>query len=462
MRKKCLILILFYIVGATGWSPLYGGDAPQFVKRRVELSNGLVVIAVEKHKLPMVHCEILIKAGSFHDPEEKAGLANLTANLLDKGTETRRALEIAEEIDFMGARSSFHSGSMTTRGHITLLKKDMEKGLELFSNIVLNPAFQEEEIERERKKVISAILRKKEDPDRTASETFREMVFQGHPLHRPLEGYSETVPKITRKDILSFYENFYIPNNSILVIVGDLTLDELVNFSERYFGRWKKPASTKPRILGFPEVRPVQGKRVKIVDMDISQSYLLAGHIGLKRNDPDYSACRAMNYILGGGGFASRFYREIRSQGGLAYSVYCYFTGGSLLPGTFESGFQTKIETTSEALSKMLNLIREIRTEHVSEKELEDAKAYYEGSLARQGETYGQVAGLILDGEYFGLPDQYWVKEIEEIKGLTRERIREVAQKYLDTENLVIAIATKKADLKLNVEGITPEMIESP
>ena len=467
MKKRWLVLLFFSVavpqfstaqgdVGVQNFEPLQKG----FVRRRVELPNGLVVLAVEKHKLPMVHIEILVKAGSINDPEEKAGLANLTASLLDKGTKTRTALEIAEQIDFMGARASVSSDSWTTRRFITVLKRDLEKGLDLVSEIVMNPTFKEEEIERERKKVLSAILRKRELPNRIVSETFQELVYEGHPLHRPLDGYAETVPKITRKDIVTFYQNFYLPNNAILVIAGDLSLDEIVNYAENYFGKWERSVFGRPSLLGFPEVRPIQGKRVKIVDMDISQSYLLCGHIGLKRNDPDYSACRAMNYILGGGAFASRFFREIRSQAGLAYSVYSNFTGGSLLEGTFRAGFQTKLESTSQVLNKMLEMIREIRSELVSEKELEDVKKFYEGSLARRGETYAQVAVLVLNGEYYGLPDQYWVKEIEEIKGLTRERIREVAKKYLDPDNLVIAIATKKEDLKLDVEGITPEMIE--
>jgi zinc protease len=458
MRKIWLILIFMISAGATFMTPIAQGSlGPKFSKKRVELSNGLVVIAVEKHKLPMVHIEMLVKAGAIYDSEEKAGIANLVSKLLDKGTKTRTALEIAEEIDFMGARSSISSSSWTTRGYITVLKKDLDKGFDLVSDIVMNPAFKEEEIERERKKALSAILRKKENPNSVASETFREIVYEGHPLHRPSDGYQETVEKITQKDILDFYQAFYKPNNSILVIVGDLKLDEILNYAKKYFGTWQKGTVNLPDIS---DVKPHQGKKVKLVNMDINQSYLQCGHIGIRRNDPDYSACRAMNYILGGGGFASRFFKEIRKEAGLAYSVYSYFMGGSLQPGTYTAGLQTKVESTSDALNRMLEMIERIRTELVTEDELSGAKTYYEGSLARQGETYRQVAGLILNGEYFGLPDQYWVKEIEEIQTLSRERIREVARKYLDPDNFAFAIATKKSDLDLNVKGIEPGMIE--
>ena len=455
--RKTRTMLLFFGIAIVLFSTSHGEVGPEFVKQRIELPNGLVVISVEKHKLPMVHIEMLVKTGSVYDSDEKAGLANLVSNLIDKGTDSRTAIEIAEEIDFMGARTSVTSGSWTTRGSITVLKQDVKKGMDLISDIVINPAFSEEEIERERKKVLSGILRKKENPNLVASETFREMVYEGHPLRRPSDGYAESVKKIDRSDIQGFYQGYFLPNNSILVIVGDMRLSQMEDLAREYFGKWEKG---KVHLTKIPDVSPLKGKRVKLVNMDINQSYLQCGHIGLRRNDPDYSACRAMNYILGGGAFASRFFKEIRKEAGLAYSVYSYFSSGSLQPGTYTAGLQTKVESTSDALGRMLELIQKIRVDLVSKEELDGAKTFYEGSLARQGETYSQVSGLVLNGEYFGLPDQYWVKEIEEIVGLSRERIREVAKKYLDPENLVIAIATKKSDLDLNVQGINAEMIE--
>jgi zinc protease len=167
-----------------------------------------------------------------------------------------------------------------------------------------------------------------------------------------------------------------------------------------------------------------------------------------------------MNYILGGGGFVSRITKSIRARQGLAYSAYSYFVPGPQYRGYFRAGLQTKIESTSQALNLLLEEIRRIRGEPVTRQELEDAKSFYQGSIPRQQESYGQIADLYMDREIYGLENEYWIKDLEEIRSLTLEDIQRVAGEYLTPENYVVVIVTKVDSLRLEVEGITDDMVE--
>jgi zinc protease len=193
--------------------------------------------------------------------------------------------------------------------------------------------------------------------------------------------------------------------------------------------------------------------------MDVNQSYVQYGYLSVRRADPEFSAIRAMNYILGGGGFVSRLTRSIREEQGLAYSVFSDFMGGSQFPGFFYAGLQTKIDTTSQAIKSLFVVIDGMKQAPVSTDELADMKLYYEGSLPRRAESYGQVAGLLLDREFFGLPDGYWELELRRIQQLTPQEIQQLAQRYLDTDNFVLALISKRQQLDLADAPIPPTAI---
>ena len=196
-----------------------------------------------------------------------------------------------------------------------------------------------------------------------------------------------------------------------------------------------------------------------MVDMDVNQSYVQFGHLSVRRADPEFAAMRAMNYILGGGGFVSRLTRSIREEQGMAYSVHSDFVGGSQFPGFFSAGLQTKIDTTSQAIKSLFAVIDRMKQTPVSADELTDMKLYYEGSLPRRAESYGQVAGLLVDREFFGLPDGYWESDIRHIQQLTPQEIQRLAQRYLDTDNFVLALISKRQQLDLADAPIPPAAI---
>jgi zinc protease len=447
------VLLAFGVAGAPSAAATMELHIPS---QMTTLSNGLRVVVSPRDKLPVAAISIRFRVGSAYDPEDKAGLADMTARLLEKGTTTRTASAIAEELDFLGARLDASAGGTGSTVSLSLLAKDIDRGLKLLVDILQDSDFKDAELERERLRMLSQIQQRQVNPRQVVSEVFREELYSGHPLHRPTSGYASTVSQISRDDLLAFYQRFYVPNNAILVMVGDFSAAHMLALLEQAFGGW--PARALEHIpLAQPS--PTSGKAVRIVDMDVNQSYVQFGYLSVRRADPEFANLRAMNYILGGGGFVSRLTRSIREEQGLAYSVHSDFIGGSQFPGFFYAGLQTKIDTTTQALKSLFAVIDGMKQEPVSSAELADMKLYYEGSLPRRAESYGQVAGLLLDREFFGLPDGYWESEIRQIQELTPERIQQLATRYLDTENFVLALVSKRQELDLADAPIPPSTI---
>jgi zinc protease len=424
--------------------------------QKMTLPNGLTVVVSAKDKLPIAHLSVRFRVGSAYDPEDKAGLAEMTARLLDKGTTTRTATAIAEELDFLGGRLEASAGGTGSTVSLSLLAKDIARGLDLFADVLQNSAFDAAELERERTRMLSQIQQRRVNPRQVVSEVFREVLYGEHPLHRPVSGYTSTVSQLSRDDVLAFYQRFYVPNNAIIVMVGDFSEAQMLELIERALGGWRARSLDQ---IGLTQPAPLQGRQVRVVDMEVNQSYVQLGHLAVRRADPEFAALRAMNYILGGGGFVSRLTRSIREEQGLAYSVHSDFVGGSEFPGFFYAALQTKIETTAQAINSLFAVIDGMKQVPASADELADMKRYYEGSLPRRAESYGQVAGLLIDREFFGLPDGYWESEIRHIQQLTPEEIQQLARRYLDTDDFVLALVSKREQLDLANTPIPPEAI---
>jgi zinc protease len=452
------LLMAVAIVALTGSTAALAADtlALSIPSKTVTLPNGLTVVVSAKDKLPIAAISVRFKVGSVYDPQEKAGLADMTARLLDKGTTQRTATAIAGELDFLGARLEASAGGTGSTVSLSLLAKDIEPGLDLLGDVLQDSRFEPAELERERTQILAQIQQRRVNPRQVVSEVFREALYGEHPLHRPISGYASTVPQITRDDVLAFYQRFYVPNNAILVMVGDFSEARMLELIERALGGW--PARPLEQVT-LPQPAPTHGKQVRVVDMDVNQGFVQFGHLSVRRADPEFAGLRAMNYILGGGGFVSRLTRSIREEQGLAYSVHSDFVGGSQFPGFFYLGLQTKIDTTSQALDSLFAVIDGMKQAPVSADELADMKLYYEGSLPRRAESYGQVAGLLIDREFFGLPDGYWESEIQQIQQLTSQDIQQLAQRYLDTDNYVLALVSKRDQLDLAVPAIPTEAI---
>lgn len=411
--------------------------------------NGLTVIHVQRNNLPIVVMTMLIKASPLNESQEKAGTAYLTARMLTEGTSKRTSTDISDEIEYIGASIEASTNYDYTTISFSSLKKDIEKGFEIFSDIILNPIFPDEEIKRKKDLIKSGIKKNEEEPDFMAETEFIKQVYGSHPYGRRVEGNLDSIDKIERDDILKFYNEYYMPGNGVLSVVGNITPEELNLLLNKYFSQWKNRDIIKPQEDMNAIENTSKEPRTIIINKDITQANIFFGHLGLARENPDYYAVTVMNYILGGGGFASRLMKTVRDDMGLAYSINSSFSASKYI-GRFEVEVQTKNESAGIVVKEILNQVKKIMTEGVSDEELNDAKSYLTGSFPRRLETSRRIADFLPAVEFYNLGDSYIEKYPEYINSLTKEDILRAAQKYLNPENYVLVIVGNEQKIKLD------------
>jgi zinc protease len=425
---------------------LLSSNADALNAKRSVLPNGLIVLHSENHSLPIVMVTLLVKAGQISEPKDKAGLANLVAELLTEGTKHRTARDISEEIEFIGASLDASAGSDYMIITLSVLKKDIYKGFELFSDILLNPIFPQEEIERKKLLIKGVLRQQEEEPAFLANRAFKKEVCGEHPYGRLIEGSVETIEGIKRNDLLRFYSDYFLTNNSIVSIAGDLTTDELNSLMKKYLSDWRKVD------LPLKTVSLLEGKKIKKVvkiERDLTQANIILGQTGISRDNPDYYAISVMNYILGGGGFSSRLMQSIRDNMGLAYDVDSSFISNKE-GGMFQVGVQTKNESANLVISEVLKQMERMRKEYVSAEDLSEAKSYLTGSFPRRLDTNRKIADFLAYVEFYNLGLDYVEKYPDYINSVTKEDVIRVARKYLAPENYVLVVVAnqKKAMLK--------------
>jgi zinc protease len=412
--------------------------------------NGMTVLIVDQPSLPILTVNVLVKAGAAFDPDTKAGLASMVAQMLEEGTKTRSASRIAQEIEFIGAQISTAAGDDFATVSLRVLKKDADLGFTLLADLLMNPAFAEQDVARVRSLILGELKGEQDEPGIVAEKAFNEIVFQGHPYRRPANGTETTVARIAQSDLVKFHEQFYRPNHTILAIVGDLREAEALQFIHKHFGTWTK----KERVAStFSSPVPLQQPVLKLIDKDLTQANIIVGHVGIDRKNPDFYAVSVMNYILGGGGFSSRLVNRIRDEQGLAYSVHSGFEAG-VMPGPFSVRLQTRNGTANQAIAGVLAELKRIRTEPVSDQDLADAKAYLVGSFPLRLDTAGKLAGLLTLVELHGLGLSYFQDYPKAINAVTKEDVLRVAQTYLNPEAYALVVVAKQAEAKINPEVI--------
>ena len=421
-----ILLTLFHASQASG-SPL---------AERELLSNNMVLLHAERKVLPMVTVVMAVRAGSIAEPSDKAGLAYLTAALLNEGTAKRTSREVSEAIEFVGGSLSASAGQDYATISLSVLKKDVDLGFDLLSDIEMNPAFNEDEIRRKKRITRNWLIQQNEEPGAVASIAFSKAVFGEHPYARQVQGTIESLDSIARQDIINFHNAFFAPNNTIMSVVGDISRDELRSLLEKHLGKWQQKTLAA---TALPAVRAADNPTVIKINRDLVQANIIFGHVGISRDNPDYYAVSVMNYILGGGGFVSRLMDNIRDNKGLAYDVHSSFAANRF-GGSFRAGLQTKNESAHIAIEEVIREIERIRTEPVGDKELQDAKSYLTGSFPLRIDSNSKIAGFVLAVEFNSLGLDYVDKYPSLINSVTKEDILQVARKYLDTKNYVLVV----------------------
>ncbi len=410
----------------------------------------MTVLFLRTDSIPAVTVYTAVKAGAVYDPEDKAGLSSVVGTLLLTGTTRRTEDEIAEAIERVGGRLSVERGMESVVVIATALSKDLSLCLELTADVLRHPTFAEDKVERVRAERISERRSSRADPGTLAAEHFMEEVFQGHPYHRPLNGYETTLNQIQRDDVAQFYQTYYSPDNVLIAVVGDASEEETLRLLQERFGGWA------PRGVQLPEVseaNDIDRTRAVIVNKpDQTQSNLRVGHVGITRAHPDYEVVALMNYMLGGGGLSTRLPSNIRTRQGLAYSVYSAFDYRKRR-GAFYVNMETSNDKTAQALRSILAEIKRLQDEPVSDEELADAKSRFIGSLPFQIQTNGQKAFALIESEFYGLGLDYLQRRNERMKHITKEEIQRAAQTYLHPDRVIITAVSKAEEVREQLEG---------
>lgn len=411
--------------------------------QRTVLPNGLVLLVSQEHSLPLVTFQLLIDAGSRKDPPGGEGLAYLTARGILLGTSEHTATAINEEIDFAGASLTASAGRDYVTLSLRVLRKDLDKGFDLFMEVLTQPTFPEEEIRREVQRTLAAIQSGEEKPMEIAEKAFQRTLFLNGPYGHPVEGTRESLPQLTRDAIVRFHKTYYHPNNAILTVVGDVSNEKVKAKLIPELTKWPMDEIPKERFA----ITFAKGSKTEKIDREITQANIIIGNRGVSRENPDYYALSVMNYILGGGGFGSRLLEEIRVRRGLAYSVASFFDPGKY-PGSFQIVLETKNSSAREAISLSLQQMGRIRRELVSKKELEVAKNYLIGSFPLRLDTQGKLANFLTQVEYYGLGLDYPEKYPSLIRSVTRKEVLRVAKAYLHPENYILVVVANLEEMK--------------
>jgi zinc protease len=399
------------------------------------LSNGLQVIAVSHHEQPAVSLRLIVRVGGAQDPANKPGLASLASALLDQGTLTRTAEQIANSIDSIGGAVGAGSGSDLTFINAVVMKDSFNFALDLVSDIARNPAFSAQEIDRQRQQILSGLKVSYEDPEYLAGVVFDRLVYGFHPYGRPDSGTPQSIESITRDDLVAFHKAWFGANNAILAIVGDVTPEEAFAGAERAFGTWGSSAIAAPK----PHDLPPPTRRVVVVDRPGAvQTEIRAGNVALPRKHPDYLALDLAMKILGGEG-GNRLHRVLRSERGLTYGasadVHALKDGGDIVAET-----DTRSETTAEALRLLVDEMWRLQRQRVEPRELADAQAYLTGNFPLTIETPSAIALQVLNAVFYGLDLNELQTFRERVNAITVDDIQRVAKQYLHPDRLSIVL----------------------
>jgi zinc protease len=408
---------------------------PQLDVERIVLPNGLILLLSENHSTPSVSINGIVLAGSRFESDDKAGLASLTGALLDSGTTTRTSQQIAETVEAVGGHLATFGDYQSSGVVVTLLSRDTQLGLEIASDLLLNSTFPDDKVLQEIARRVAQLKSRLDEPRIQASDVFNEIVFGAAPLHRPSVGYDRTVNALTRADIERFYRRFYVPNNTIIAIVGDIDRVEIKARVASLFGNWERSEFESPTVIK-PERQTAPITRFVTVPKE--QVNIFIGHVGIARGNSDFYSLLVMDTILGSSpGFTSRIPRVLRDEQGLAYSTFSTITSSATLdPGRFIAFIGTAPANLGRALAGLRSEIQRIVDEPVTAEELEVAKLYLTGSFVFRFQKNAQIADFLIDAEVYGLGFDYLERYPELIRAVTIEEISRVAGKYIHPMSL--------------------------
>jgi zinc protease len=422
--------------------PLARVDFPAYEKR--VLPNGLTVYALEQHEQPTVAIHLLIAAGSDRDPKDLPGVAVFTADLLNKGTKTRNATQLAEAIDQVGASLESSADKESTAISAAVLKDNVGLGFELINDILMNPAFSQQELERSQQQAMSSLAANMEDSDFVADAVFERVIYGSHAYGQPQDGTLKSIPRITRNNLQNFYNTYYAPNISALAIVGDISAADAFKLTEQWFGSWKMKDVVRREDTEIPKM---QGRRIVVVDKpDSVQTEIRVGHPTIRRKDPDYFSLLFASYVLGGSG-SGRLNQSLRVERGLTYGAYSTIRPRRG-PSSFFAATDTRTEKSAEALNLIFTELQKIRATEVPSQELKDAKSFIIGSFPLSIEVPNDLATRLTTIFLYELGDDYLKTYRDRLAAVSAADVLRVAKEKISADSTAVVLVGKAADFQ--------------
>lgn len=466
MRRVLFVLILAVLTAAAGaaasrdWPDPFAMEFPEIEvtpvePHRVELDNGLVVYLLEDRSLPLVEGTAYIRAGRNYDPDEKLGLAQLTARMArEGGAGGLTAEEIDQQLEYLAASVELSADDPLAAASFSSLSHNLDEVLEVFAAVLIEPHFAEERFAVEQGRQLEAIRRQNDQPVQVAVREYFAKVAEGHPSGR--YPTIETVQSLSAADLAGFHGEFFRPNETVLAVSGDFDADDMAERIADVFSSWERGEAALPEL---PEYNVHPDPVVFHAQKDIAQSIILLGHPAVTFDDPDYIRLDVLNRILGGAG-DNRLFTEIRTRRGLAYAVGSQVTQGFEYPGVFYAYSISRVDKTGEVIDLMLNEIRRVVDEPVSDDELSrNRRAILNGAVFRYASPHA-VASRAALVDFLNVDPDYYEKQMEVVQHITREELLETAKAHLRPDETVIMVVGNKElfDRPLDEFGLVEEI----
>ena len=421
------------------------GQARAAEVQKVVSDQGITAWLVEDHSNPILSVKLAFRGGAALDPANKPGLANLVSSTIDEGAGDLSSQEFQRALSQKAIKLSFDAGSDAFYGSLKTLSEHRERAFDLLQLALTQPRFDAEPVQRIKSQIQANLARQSQDPRSVANRTLDRLMFPDHPYGQPNKGTRASLQRISQQDLHDFVKTRFARDRLMVGVVGDITPEELKPLLDKAFADLPKTTGDVPKVA---DVDPEGAGETVVVEKNVPQSWVVFGHGGIARDAPDYYAASIVNYILGGGSFASRLFNEVREQRGLAYSVYSY-----LNPLDHSSVMGGGLGTANASVGKALSVVREewrrMAKEGPTQAELADAKTYMTGSFPLRLASTSNIASILLAMQQENLGIDYMDKRKQLIEKVTLEQVKRVAGDLLQADQLAVVVVGQP-------EGVEP------
>jgi len=418
--------------------------------QQFNLSNGLKVVLMEKHEVPLIQLNVIIKTGIVNDPENKSGLANFTMDMINEGAAGKSSLEIADMIDYLGAKIRTGAGTHYSGVYLHTPLTKFDEALKIIQDIILKPDFPQKELDRKKKERLTSIIQWHDQPTAIASSAFNQFLFgKDYPYAKSSLGNETSIKATTVEDLKAFHNKYFVANNAFIIAVGDIKKEELKNKLENMFGSWEKG---KVEEINLKTAAQVNKRVVYLIDKPgAAQSVINIGRIGAARLTDDYNSIVVMNTLLGGS-FGSRLNQNLREVHGYTYGAFSRFNF-RVFPGSFVASSSVQTDVTDKALYEFFKELNGIG-EPLSDEDLNRAKNYVALNYTSDFQSAGEIAGQLEEMVEYNLPENYFNEYISKMLAVTGSEVNAAAKKYIIPDQMIVVVVGDKSKIEEGIKAL--------